>query len=306
MGKDEDQELRDYWPIRSQSRIPRARVALSTLGFLSFLLTSQNSWGQDQEASREITTSTGVVMVFIPGGDFVMGDERGEVDEIPHEVSLSSFYMDKYLVTQADYEKVIGNNPSRWPGRKNPVEQMRWSDAVRYCNGRSRLEGLQPCYDLENWTCDFAANGYRLPTEAEWEYACRAGTKTRYFFGDDRTKLRNFAWFKGNSGQRPRPVGRKLPNPFGLFDMLGNVWQWCNDFYQVDYYQESPRRDPRGPVSGDNKVVRGGSWAAEADQCRSSFRYYENPSYTDVCFGYDIYGFRCVRSAPENRQVLLK
>ncbi|MGW8178909.1 MAG: formylglycine-generating enzyme family protein [bacterium] len=235
-------------------------------------------------------------MILIPEGAFVMGDKDGEVDELPHEVKISSFFMDKYLVTQAEYEKVMGNNPSRWPGQNNPVEQIRWSDAVRYCNGRSRLEGLQPCYDLENWNCDFTRNGYRLPTEAEWEYACRAGTKTPYFFGNDSKKLSSFAWFNENSGQRPRPVGRKLPNSFGLLDMVGNVWQWCNDFYQVDYYEASPGQDPKGPESGGNKVVRGGSWAAEASQCRSSFRYYEDPSYTDVCFGYDVYGFRCVKN----------
>lgn len=250
---------------------------------------------QDEHATKEITTASGVAMILLPGGEFTMGDEKGEVDEVPHKVNLSPFYIDKYLVTQAEYEKVMGNNPSRWTGRNNPVEQIRWSDAVRYCNARSRLEGLQPCYDLDHWTCDFGMEGYRLPTEAEWEYACRAGTSTTYFFGDNSTKLSNFAWFKDNAGQRPRPVGRKLPNPFGLFDMLGNVWQWCNDFYQVDYYEVSPEQDPRGPESGENKVVRGGSWAAEADHCRSSFRYYENPSYTDVCFGYDIYGFRCVK-----------
>jgi formylglycine-generating enzyme required for sulfatase activity len=264
------------------------------------LLVGQLVGGEDSDLPKEITTPSGVTMIVIPGGTFVMGDENGEVDEIPHDVHISSFYMDKYLVTQTEYEKVMGSNPSRWPGQTNPVEQIRWSDAVRYCNSRSRLEGLQPCYDLENWSCDFSQNGYRLPTEAEWEYACRAGTKTSYFFGEDASKLPNFAWFEKNSGQRPRPIGRKLPNPFGLFDMVGNVWQWCNDFYQVDYYEKSPRKDPKGPASGDNKVVRGGSWAAEGEQCRSSFRYYENPSYTDVCFGYDIYGFRCVRSVEDN------
>jgi formylglycine-generating enzyme required for sulfatase activity len=294
MAKNEDPELRNDWPVRIRLQI----LPLLVLVILSF--TCLNSWAENSKGLKETTTQSGVEMILIPGGTFLMGDAGGEVDEIPHEVSLSDFYMDKYLVTQAEYEKVMGNNPSRWPGRKNPVEQIRWSDAVRYCNSRSLIEGLQPCYNLEKWTCNFTLNGYRLPTEAEWEYACRAGTTTHYFFGDEGEKLRNYAWFEGNSGQRPRPVGRKLPNPFGLFDMLGNVWQWCNDFYKVDYYEGSPRQDPKGPESGDNKVVRGGSWAAEANQCRSSFRYYEDPSYTDVCFGYDIYGFRCVRSTENN------
>ena len=100
--------------------------------------------------------------------------EKGQVDAKPHDVSVSAFLIDRTLVTQEEYEKAMGDNPSRWKGPKNPVEHVRWSDAVRYCNKRSELEGLRPCYDLNTWKCDFEANGYRLPTEAEWEYACRA------------------------------------------------------------------------------------------------------------------------------------
>ena len=248
------------------------------------------------ERPKEIKTESGVEMILLPGGWFIMGDDKGEVDERPaHKIYVAPFYMDKYPVTQEEYERVMGENPSRWKGGKNPVEQVRWSDAVRYCNARSRLEGLQPCYNLETWECDFDADGYRLPMEAEWEFACRAGTKTRYFFGDNPRKLKLYAWFKGNSGGRPRPVGRKLPNPWGLYDMYGNVWEWCNDFYKVDYYGESPLKNPKGPKTGNTKVLRGGSWNSKAEECRSSYRYNENPGYTDVCFGYDIYGFRCVR-----------
>ncbi len=248
------------------------------------------------ERPKEIKTESGVEMILLPGGWFIMGDDKGEVDERPaHKIYVAPFYMDKYPVTQEEYERVMGENPSRWKGGRNPVEQVRWSDAVRYCNARSRLEGLQPCYNLETWECDFDADGYRLPMEAEWEFACRAGTKTRYFFGDNPRKLKLYAWFKGNSGGRPRPVGRKLPNPWGLYDMYGNVWEWCNDFYKVDYYGESPLKNPKGPKTGNTKVLRGGSWNSKAEECRSSYRYNENPGYTDVCFGYDIYGFRCVR-----------
>lgn len=245
---------------------------------------------------KAVLTESGVKMIQVPSGWFIMGDEQGDVDEKPHKVYIDSFYMDKYLVTQEEYEKVMGENPSRWKGRKNPVEQCRWSDAVKYCNARSRLEGLQPPYNLETWECKRNANGYRLPTEAEWEYACRAGTGTSYSFGDNPQKLRNYAWFKTNSGGRPRPVGQKLPNPWGLYDMHGNVWEWCNDFYKVDYYQESPEKNPKGPKTGDTKILRGGSWNSTADKCRSSYRYNEDPGYTDICFGYDIYGFRCVRN----------
>ncbi|PYJ79234.1 MAG: hypothetical protein DME22_25710, partial [Verrucomicrobia bacterium] len=235
-------------------------------------------------------------MVRISEGRFMMGD-KAEVDATPHEVLVSPFYIDKHLVTQEQFQKVMGANPSRWKGDKNPVEQVRWSDAVRFCNKRSELEGLQPCYDLKTWKCNFDANGYRLPTEAEWEYACRAGTTTAYFFGDAPSKLGDYAWFDKNSGGHPRPTGQKQTNPWGLYDMCGNVWEWCNDFYKVDYYQEAPREDPRGPAQGETKVVRGGAWRFSAESCRSGYRYNENPGYADVCFGYDIYGFRCVRKA---------
>ena len=237
---------------------------------------------------------SGTKMVLISAGRFTMGDEK-EIDATPHEVSVSAFYMDAHLVTQAEYQAVMGENPSRWKGAGNPVEQMRWSDAAKYCNARSKLEGLQPCYDLNTWECNFEANGYRLPTEAEWEYACRAGTQTAYFFGNDPAKLKDYAWFDQNAGGKPHPVGQKPANPWGLFDMHGNVWEWCNDFYKVDYYQESPKESPRGPKTGDTKVVRGGAWKFSAESCRSGYRYNEDPGYADVCFGYDIYGFRCVR-----------
>ena len=243
-----------------------------------------------------IKTKSGIEMVKISAGTFMMGGKEGDVDEKPHKVTLDSFYMDKYLITQEEFEKAMKGNPSRWKGAKNPVEQMRWSDAVKYCNARSSLEGIQPCYSLKTWECNYNANGYRLPTEAEWEYACRAGTKTPHYFGDDPAKLKNYAWFKENSGGRPRPVGQKLPSLWGLYDMYGNVWEWCNDFYKVDYYKESPENNPKGPKTGKTKVLRGGCWNSSADECRSSYRYNENPGFADVCFGYDIYGFRCVKN----------
>jgi len=235
-------------------------------------------------------------MAPIPAGRFLMGD-KNEVDATPHEVAVSAFFIDTHLVTQERFQALMGSNPSRWKGDKNPVEQVRWSDAVRFCNKRSEAESLQPCYDLQTWKCNFDATGYRLPTEAEWEYACRAGTTTPYFFGDNPAKLGDYAWFDKNSGGRPRPVGQKQPNPWGLYDMAGNVWEWCNDFYKVDYYREAPRQDPRGPTEGQNKVLRGGAWRFSPENCRSGYRYNENPGYADVCFGYDIYGFRCVRKA---------
>jgi len=251
----------------------------------------------ETKSQTKTTTESETGMVLLPGGTFTMGD-KDEIDSPPHEVTVGAFYIDTHLVTQEQYEKLIGDNPSRWKGKTNPVEQMRWSDAVRYSNARSKAEGLQACYDLNTWKCNFAANGYRLPTEAEWEYACRAGTTTAYSFGDDVSKLKAYAWFEDNSGGKPRPVGQKPANPWGLYDMHGNLWEWCNDFYKVDYFQESPKENPRGPETGETKVLRGGAWKFSDENCRCGYRYNENPGYADVCFGYDIYGFRCVRNAP--------
>src|SRR5881394_2966611 len=143
-------------------------------------------------------------MVEIKGGKFMMGD-KAEPDATVHEVTVSGFWMDKYPVTQELFQKVTATNPSRWKGDKNPVEQVRWSDAVKFCNKRSEMEGLQPCYDLQTLKCNFDATGYRLPTEAEWEYACRAGTTTPYFFGGSPAKIGDYAWFEKNSGGHPRP-----------------------------------------------------------------------------------------------------
>lgn len=246
-------------------------------------------------APQGITTRSGVQMVLLPGGTFIVGDKEGEVDEVPHEVTVSPFYVDKYEVTQQEYQRLMGENPSKVKGKTNPVEQVRWSDAVRYCNARSRLAGLAPAYDLKTWTCRFEANGFRLPTEAEWEYAARAGTTTRYSFGNSEARLKQHGWFRDNARSKPHPVGQRKPNAWGLYDVHGNVWEWCNDFYKVDYYVEDPQKDPGGPQSGETKVLRGGCWSSGADACRSAYRYNEAPGYADVCFGYDIYGFRCVR-----------
>jgi len=249
-----------------------------------------------------VKTKSGVEMVRVPGGWFTMGSDREDaIDEPAHRVYVSSFLIDKYEVTQEEYERVMGVNPSRHKGAANPVEQIRWADAVKYCNARSRAEGLRPAYDPKTWRCDFEADGYRLPTEAEWEYAARAGTRTARYFGNGGSRLKLHAWFKENSTRGPQPVGLKEPNPWGLHDVYGNVWEWCHDFYAEDYYRHSPERDPRGPETGQNRVVRGGCWNSRPDMCRSAYRHYEDPGYTDVCFGKDVHGFvgfRCVRGRP--------
>ena len=255
--------------------------------------------GAAQTAPATIPTPTGVVMVLVPGGTFVMGDDRGEANEKPaHTVQIRAFYMDQCEVTQKSFSRLMGRNPSKNTGDDLPVERIGYLAAVQYCNMRSAREKLTPCYDLSTpaLACHFAADGYRLPTEAEWEYACRAGTAARYSFGDDESRLGDHAWFKANAGKTTHPVKRKAANPWGLHDMHGNVAEWCHDFYR-DGYDAQAARDPLGPEAGPKRVLRGGSFASDAGSCRSSARTGEQPGLADVCLGYEAYGFRCVRRA---------
>jgi formylglycine-generating enzyme required for sulfatase activity/Tol biopolymer transport system component len=254
----------------------------------------------EAEASIEklsvIQPKSGGEMVLIPAGSFTIGNASGRPDETPHEVSISSFYIDAVPVTQELYENVMGINPSKRKGKNNPVERTQWTDAVRFCNKCSELEGLTPCYNLDSWECNFEADGYRLPTEAEWEYACRAGSQAKYCFGDSVGDLNRFAWFKENSGGTTKPVGQKSPNRWGLYDMHGNIWQWCNDYYSETYYSESTPANPRGPATGKMRVLRGGAWDCDAEKCRAAYRFKEFPVYSDACFGADSYGFRRARN----------
>ena len=202
-------------------------------------------------------------MMPIEAGEFTMGDDKtGRVD-----VTLSSFRMDKYPVTQALYEQVTNENPSNSKGEDKPVEQVNWFEATEFCNELSRQTGLDEAYEIngEQVKIRSEANGYRLPTEAEWEYACRAGTK-----GDHYGNLDEIAWYDKNSGGETHGVGQKKANDFGLYDMLGNIWEWCNDRYGE--YPKEPVTNPAGVENGSGRVIRGGSWFSGAGDVRSAFR----------------------------------
>jgi formylglycine-generating enzyme required for sulfatase activity len=256
---------------------------------------------RDEKAAptpQVVTTKSGIEMVVIPGGSFEMGGKGAGPDEMPvHKVSISPFLMDRCEVVQEEFKKYQFPDPSHFKGTKQPLDQINWTDAATYCNERSRAEGLKPCYNEKTWECDFSADGYRLPTEAEWEYACRAGSDTQYGFGNSAGSLKDYAWYTENSSATTHPVGQKKPNAWGLYDMHGNVAEWCNDRYSQTYYQQSPDKDPRGPTDGKERALRGGAWNSSADSCRSAYRT-SDPSTDDTCLANDAIGFRCVRNAP--------
>ena len=238
------------------------------------------------QSPKEITNSIGMKLVLIPKGIFMMGSpesEKGRVgNETQHEVTISKdYYLGVYEVTQAQYEKMMGKNPSRFQGdnlrgdsANNPVEQVSWEDAVEFCKKLSDLPEEKK-----------AGRIYRLPTEAQWEYACRAGSKTAYGFGEGSKSLGDYAWFGQNSNRQTHPVGEKKSNAWGLYDMHGNVWEWCSDWY--GQHPKGAVSDPVGPPQkAPARVFRGGSWYDDAEYCRSARRLGYFPS------GRDDFGFR--------------
>ncbi len=216
-----------------------------------------------------IHNSLGMQLKHLPAGTFTMGE-----DEDAHEVTLTKpFYIGVYEVTNAQWKQVMGNVPSNWKDDDRPVEQVSWEDAVEFCKKLSALPEERK-----------AGRVYRLPTEAEWEYACRAGSTTDFSFGDKEALLGDFAWFSDNSGNSTHPVGQKQPNAWGLYDMHGNVWEWCSDWYGE--YPQGSVTDPQGPSDASGRVNRGGSWNFTAGHCRSAFRDGNGPSSRGSSLGF--------------------
>jgi formylglycine-generating enzyme required for sulfatase activity len=236
-------------------------------------------------------------MVRLPGGNFTMGSPITEAgrndDETQHQVTVQAFWIGQYEVTQAEYQALMKTNPSNFKGDKLPVESVSWYDAVDYCNARSLAESLTPAYTVNgvNVTWDRTANGYRLPTEAEWEYACRAGAATAWHTGNaDNDALKAAAWYSANSTSTTHTTGQKQPNAWRLYDMHGNVWEWCWDIYGA--YPRGAQSNPAGAAfESGNRVLRGGSWYHSARILRSACRNSFNPSG-----GYFIIGFRLARN----------
>jgi formylglycine-generating enzyme required for sulfatase activity len=274
-------------------------AVLAALGSLPLAVAQEakEAGGKTNGSPKELTVDLGVgvklELVRIPPGEFLMGSAESTEDtatffnktyvgrplkavffndEHPrHRVRITQpFYLGKYLVTQEQWEAVMGNNPSDFKGPKNPLEHVSWNECQKF---------------LKRLNDKVGGAKFQLPTEAQWEYACRTGSKTRYCFGDDEKQLGEYAWYNENSGNTTHPVGKKKPNAWGLYDMHGNVWEWCQDWWKDGYYKESPVDDPTGAATGSYRVFRGGSWDNPARDCRSALRVSHLPGLSDVDLG---------------------
>ncbi len=237
--------------------------------------------GRDPVAGQT-RTFDGIEFQWCPAGTFAMGSPSSEagraIDETLHAVTIAKgFWLGKFEVTQAQWEDIRNTNPSFFEGNDRPVETVSWNDVQEY---------------LVTFNATHSGATYRLPTEAEWEYACRAGSTSRFYWGEDsnETAIANYAWYNANSSNKTHIVGTKSPNEWGLFDMSGNVHEWCQDEYGD--YPAGPVTDPMGAIPGDSAVYRGGAWHLDQPYfCRSAARYYDLPNLK-----YNYIGFRLLRT----------
>ncbi len=282
--------------VQASSLVGLAKQAKSTGAFNDALLATKDGYlnyrmsianSDTSGIEIQMTPGTGlalaglqrmIVLKDVPAGTFTMGSSDTVNDSgasPPHQVTLSAFAMQETDVTQDQYLAVMGSNPSHFDSGTGallrPVDKVSWHDAAKYCNALSRLSRLSPVYDTSAWTADFSKTGYRLPTEAQWEYACRAGSTTEYWWGPDTNGMGARAWSADNSDSTTHPVATKLANAYGLYDMTGNVWQWCNGWYGS--YTAGAATDPAGDSTGTSRILRGGSWVDDGGGLRSAYRY---------------------------------
>lgn len=256
-----------------------SRCSCFALAILFAVSSHQQGFSQETET---VTNSIGMQFRLIPAGNFIMGDQ----DNGPaHEVSLTHpYYLGVFEVTQAQFEQVMKTNPSGFQGEavanidtsNHPVEKVSWNEAVDFCRVLSSLPEERS-----------AGRKFRLPTEAEWEHAARAGRTTTFTFGDEATDLIEFAWYLDNSEKRTHPIGQKKPNPWGLYDTYGNVEEWCQDFCDFNY-PAGPATDPSGPETGITRVRRGGGWIHYPSVCCSTFRAGSRPSIQSRTLGFRV------------------
>jgi sulfatase modifying factor 1 len=221
-------------------------------------------------------SSGGFEFVSVEGGTFQMGSTVSDDEKPIHSVTLNSFSIGKYEVTQKQWQSVMGNNPSNFKGDNLPVEQVSWNDIQDFIEKLNQKE---------------KTNAYRLPTEAEWEYAARGGNKSNGYTYSGSNSIDNVAWYSSNSGSTTHTVGTKQANELGVYDMSGNVWEWCNDWYEANYYKNSAGSNPQGASTGSVRVLRGGSWDFFGINCRVADRGGSKPDNRFVN-----YGFRLVRT----------
>ena len=303
---------------------PSSALYIEALSISSPKTIKAKAFRQDWQPSETAVAGYGGFVpdgfVYVPGGTFTMGDTRGggNGDELPtHSVTLDPFIIGKYEVTQGEWIAIMGNNPSHTSygiGQNYPVNQVNWYAVLRYCNLRSIAEGLTPAYSIMGSTnpnywgvvptvsnatwdaviCNWNANGYRLPTEAESEYAARGASNTPDYLYSGSDSINLVVWYDGNNNPLgSKPVGTKAPNGLGLYDMSGNVYEWSWDWYASSYYSSDPINNPTGTTNGSRRVIRGGCWWVSAFYCRIATRHYHYPHYY---FSY--LGFRLCRSVP--------